>query len=75
MRRKVIVGSPPATGSFGGRLVFGFLAKACNVRSRPDFRSNEPDPGASFTAAGPDHEALDAASGSEYFDDRIRFDE
>jgi len=55
--------------------VFGFLAKARSVRSRPDFRSNEPDPGASFTAAGPDHEALDAASGSEYFDDRIRFNE
>jgi len=52
--------------------VLRFLAKKREVRPRPDFRDNEPDVGASFTPAGPDH---DASSGSEYLDDRIRFDE
>ena len=75
MRRKVIAVSPPETVSFGGRPVFRFLAKGRGVRPRPDSRDNEPDPGASFTAAGPNHDALDAAAGSEYLDDRIRFDE
>ena len=34
-----------------------------------------PDAGASSTADDHDHSTLDAASGSEYLDDRIRFQE
>jgi len=75
VRRKVIVVSPPETVSLGGRLVFRFLAKGRDVRPRRDSRNKEPDAGAPFTPAGHDHGALDAVSGSEYLDDRIRFDE
>jgi hypothetical protein len=72
--RKVVVVSSPETVSFGRRLVFRFLARGSDVLPRPDSRDDEPDARASVTAADPDHDP-DAASGSEYLDDRIRFDE
>ena len=40
-----------------------------------DTQDVKPDAGASFTAADHDHDPLDAVAGSEYLDDRIRFQE
>jgi len=71
--RKVIAVSPPETVSFAGRLVF--LARGRDVRPRRDSRDDEPGAEAPVTATGAYHDALDGASGSEYPDDRIRFDE
>jgi len=52
-------------------------ASGRGARSSPDLDTQDvkPDAGASFTAADHDHDALDAVAGSEYLDDRIRFQE
>ena len=59
----------------GRRVLLRLLAAGRDVRPVLDTRDFEPEARTSFTSADHDRDVFDAIAGSEYLDDRIRFQE
>ena len=66
---------PGGLGMFGRRVLLRLLAASRDGRVTPNTRDVRPGAPVPFVEVRYDHEALDAAAGCEYLDDRIRLQE
>jgi len=67
--------TPGGLSVVGRRVLLRILAAGRDLRPAPVTRDTPPDAGVSLTAADHDPDRSDAIAGSEYLDDRIRFQE